>query len=205
MTSPEYEVSEDEAPAPVPAPSAPPAPAPAPVPVPAPAHAHDNQSPGSHPVISDHNEDSDFEMSHDLDEIPIGEHAKRALQKEEQEQQARDTQDLRAHWMTLNQEQRLKYKEEQEKLRRQKEEARIEEESKKRAYYTRNQMRDAQEELGVRSIFPRNHIMTTAEIRKAYKDRMLIAHPDKGGSDEAFQRAKDAMDLLIQVKTYGLI
>jgi curved DNA-binding protein CbpA len=47
--------------------------------------------------------------------------------------------------------------------------------------------------------------MTTAEIRKAYKDRMLIAHPDKGGSDEAFQRAKDAMDLLIQVKTYGLI
>jgi len=38
------------------------------------------------------------------------------------------------------------------------------------------------------------------EIKKAYKKKALKSHPDKGGSDEMFQRVADAYNLLIAAK-----
>lgn len=40
------------------------------------------------------------------------------------------------------------------------------------------------------------------EIKKAYKAKALKAHPDKGGSKEAFQRVADAYNLLIAAKDH---
>lgn len=41
---------------------------------------------------------------------------------------------------------------------------------------------------------------TTAEIRKAYRQRAAETHPDAGGSVEAFQEAKLAQDVLLDPK-----
>ena len=38
------------------------------------------------------------------------------------------------------------------------------------------------------------------EIKNAYKKKALKSHPDKGGSDEMFQRVADAYNLLIAAK-----
>lgn len=41
-----------------------------------------------------------------------------------------------------------------------------------------------------------NSPLSWVQIRVAYKTEALKAHPDKGGSDSAFQRIKDALDIL---------
>lgn len=41
---------------------------------------------------------------------------------------------------------------------------------------------------------------TTAQIRKAYRQRATETHPDAGGSDEAFQETKLARDVLLDPK-----
>ena len=44
---------------------------------------------------------------------------------------------------------------------------------------------------------------TKKDIRKAYHQKCLKHHPDKGGSDEAFQRVQEAYEFLSRPPRYG--
>ena len=50
-----------------------------------------------------------------------------------------------------------------------------------------------------REILKVSHDATKKHIRKAYLERAFDSHPDKGGSDEAFQKVQEAYELLCQV------
>jgi hypothetical protein len=195
MTSPEYEVSEDEAPAPVPAPA------------PSPAPAYGSNSPGNDPVISDLNEDSDLDMVADNNDSreELEEHVKRQLQQQEDEQKKHDAKAQNEYLKSLDHEQRIAFAMLQERLRKRAQEDREEEAIMLKAAYTRTQMHDAQGELGVRTVYPPNHIMNVPEINRAYKRRMKQTHPDKGGNVEDSQRALAAMNRLLHIEKYGLL
>jgi hypothetical protein len=210
--SPDYSPSDDDVP-PAPTPAAAPAPAPTPAAAPAPAPAstpapvYGTNSPGNDPVISDLNEDSDTDMvanNNDSKEM-LEEHVQRQLQQQEDEQEEQDARARREFLLKLNHEGRIQYAMLQERLRKRAEEDKEDEAIMLKAAYTHAQMRDAQGELGVRNAFLPGYIMTVPEIKKAYKQRMMQTHPDKGGNVEDSQRAKAAMNRLFHIEKYGLL
>jgi phage/plasmid-associated DNA primase len=129
---------------------------------------------------------------------------RKKLQEETLAQQEQDKETRRIEILNMNHQQRLAYAVLQKRLAEKAKEALEEKERNQRPKYTWAQMRDAQDELGVREKYPKDYLMTKPQIESAYRKRMLIAHSDKpSGSKELAQKAREAMDLLIHVGTYG--
>ena len=72
-------------------------------------------------------------------------------------------------------------------------------------HYTQDDMRDAQRELGVSQDYNPYQRMTESAIQRAYKRRLMIVHPDKGGTVDQGRRAFAARKVLLNIYKYGTL
>jgi hypothetical protein len=80
---------------------------------------------------------------------------------------------------------------------------RVEEAREREPRYTYHDMHQARAVLGVGDKYKDDHLMSFTDIINAHRKRMLVVHPDKGGSHEQTLEADRARDILDHISRYG--